>query len=243
MLADNNQQLYKVTSTFFTHCPKKMYQIYGHRAINSFIPFLMSCWSKHPDSRPWVSFSRTQCAYNMNLRATKKGNQRNREIQSGAEAALDSGLLSKLTFVRNSKKLITRPAKKGADARVENASGVPASQHPSERKEPVARTHNDFSTQSRFPSRAGPAPARRKKPQPSTGCEMEHRPPPQPPPDSRREKESLLDSLLAVRVRLGQVHEQPTLTLAPNNDSLTFSSRRRAIIFCFVSAPSSLLYK
>lgn len=42
MLADKNQQLYKVTSSIFCCLPKKIhqkqYQIYGHQAINSFIP-------------------------------------------------------------------------------------------------------------------------------------------------------------------------------------------------------------
>jgi hypothetical protein len=123
--------------------PKKLTQIYGHEAINSFIPSQrivgQNIFPLHQDSRPWVVYS----VYIFTKQ--KSPSQREREIQSGADAALNSGLLCKLTLCAIQKADYKTPKK---ERTIENASGVP-SQHPlaaaaaSVRKKRTGRTHND----------------------------------------------------------------------------------------------------
>jgi hypothetical protein len=126
---------------------KKLDQIYGHQAINSFIPSQRALLAK--TSLPYIkilalgSFIAHERVYIFTKQ--KSPSQREREIQSGADAALNSGLLCKLTLCAIQKADYKTPKK---ERTIENASGVPsqhplAAPHPSVRKKRTGRTHND----------------------------------------------------------------------------------------------------
>lgn len=107
-------------------------QFYGHPAINNFIPIYTSISSPTSRFSPLGRLAQP-CSVHLYFYKTKKPSQQ--EIQSDADAALNSGLLSKLTLCAIQKADYETPKK---ERTIENASGVPV--HPSERKEPVART-------------------------------------------------------------------------------------------------------